>query len=100
MSDVLKDLYNACNPVVPATAEYYMDCSAVRGSNPLTRQFQGELSKTNDPLFFLFSGHIGSGKSSELEHLRHTLAHPSPIPPCRATSRSSSTRASTSTTTT
>jgi hypothetical protein len=75
--DVLKDLYNACNPVVPATAEYYMDCSAVRGSNALTRQFQGELSKTTEPLFFLFSGHIGSGKSSELEHLRHTLEQPS-----------------------
>src|SRR5262245_30835985 len=30
-----------------------------------------------EPLHFLFTGHIGSGKSSELEHLRQVLLQPS-----------------------
>lgn len=76
MGDVREDLYNACDPLAPATAEYYVDCSAVRGSNAFSKQVIRELALSRTPLQFLFSGHIGSGKSSELEHLRHTLEQP------------------------
>ncbi len=76
MSDVRADLYNACDPLTPATAEYYVDSSAVRGSNAFTKQVIGGLALSKAPLRFLFSGHIGCGKSSELEHLRHTLEQP------------------------
>jgi hypothetical protein len=75
MSDVLTRLYQACDPLAPATVEYYVDCSAVRGNNAFTQQFIREISRSAPAsyLHYLFSGHIGGGKSSELEHLRHTL---------------------------
>ena len=78
MVDVLSEIYNACDPLEPATAEYYLDCSAVRGSSALTERFQSELTLARDYLCFLFSGHIGCGKSSELEQLRQALTHPDP----------------------
>lgn len=77
MNEILKNLYNACDPIAPASSRYYVDCSDVRGSNALAKQFQRELAKTDKFLHFLFSGHIGSGKSSELEHLRNLLLQPS-----------------------
>jgi len=75
MSDVLTRLYQACDPLEPATSEYYVDCSAVRGNNAFTRRFLDDLNRTQAGHFrhCLFSGHLGSGKSSELEHLRQTL---------------------------
>lgn len=78
MSDVLKHIYNACNPYKPATAEYYLDCAEARGSSALTQRFQKHLTQTEegDYLRFLFSGHVGCGKSSELEQLCHALANP------------------------
>jgi hypothetical protein len=78
MSDVLKQIYNACDPYKPATDEYYQDCSEARGSNALTHEFQRRLALANDYLCFLFTGHIGCGKSSELEQLRHALERPTP----------------------
>ncbi len=78
MDDILKQIYNACDPDKPATDEYYLDCSSARGSSALTQKFQShlELTKPGDYLRFLFSGHLGCGKSSELEQLRHALMHP------------------------
>ncbi len=76
MDDVLKRIYNACDPYKPATTQYYFDCIAARGSTALTQEFQRHLTLANDYLCFLFTGHIGCGKSSELEQLRYVLAHP------------------------
>jgi hypothetical protein len=78
VDDILKQIYNACDPDKPATDEYYLDCSSARGSSALTQKFQShlELTKLGDYLRFLFSGHLGCGKSSELEQLRHALIHP------------------------
>lgn len=73
MSDLRRKLYNACNPLAPATAEYYVDCSAVRGSNAFADKVQDDLELSESSLRFLFSGHVGSGKSSELEHLSLAL---------------------------
>jgi hypothetical protein len=73
MTDLRKKLFNACDPLAPATPEYYVDCSQVRGCNAFSRQVQNELELATSPLRFLFSGHIGSGKSSELQDLRHSL---------------------------
>ncbi len=36
MSDILRHIYNACDPFKPATEEYYLDCGAVRGGTVLT----------------------------------------------------------------
>lgn len=76
MSDLRAQLFNACDPLVPATVEYYVDCSAERGNDALAKEVLNKLGMTTSPLRFLFSGHIGSGKSSELEHLRNCLENP------------------------
>lgn len=77
MSEVLQQVYNACDPMKPATPEYYLDCSAARGSNALTNQFLSQLAlATQSHCRFLFSGHVGSGKLSELAQLRHFLLNP------------------------
>ena len=74
MSDILKHIYNACDPYKPATAQYYVDCSAARGnSSALTQEFQRNLELADDYLCFLFSGHVGCGKSSELAELARSL---------------------------
>ena len=80
MTNVLADIYNACNPLEPAKPEYYVDCSAVRGSDAFATQYQHELSLANGFLTRLFSGHIGCGKSSELEHVAKILRHPNSNP--------------------
>lgn len=80
MSDLLKHIYNACDPIKPATAEYYLDCAAARGSSALVQEFCLQLRRAEDHLCFLFSGHIGCGKSSELEALKSELSKPTAIP--------------------
>ncbi|MEK7703230.1 MAG: hypothetical protein AAB317_04650 [Nitrospirota bacterium] len=76
--DILKLIYNACDPSLPATSEYYHDCSEARGSRALTEAFRSQLALVKDEryLCFLFSGHIGCGKSSELRELTNALLNP------------------------
>ena len=52
----------------------------MRGSNAFAGKVQSELELTDESEWrrFLFSGHIGSGKSSELEHLRLALEQTGP----------------------
>lgn len=80
MSDVLKQIYNACDPREPATKQFYLDCSEARGSSALMHEFRRRLELADDYLCFLFSGHIGCGKSSEMEELKRKLADPRPAP--------------------
>ena len=80
-TDILTTLYRACDPLAPATPEYYVDCSDARGSNAFTKQFCKDLARSNTKLKRLFSGHIGSGKSSELQHLSQKLAERALVSP-------------------
>lgn len=85
MSDALVALRNACSPGIPATPEQYVDCTVVRGGNVFSTRVHNDLSgcpaHTNVEnvsvkkgfRHYLFSGHIGSGKSSELLHLKECL---------------------------
>ncbi len=82
MSDILRHIYNACDPMEPATSEYYFDCSVARGDSAVTQKFQRQLALAKDHLSFLFSGHFGCGKSSELRQLKHALSNPAPSDPC------------------
>lgn len=66
-------LYNACAPGEPATLQQYVDCSDARGSDTLAKEFLSKLEMANHPLHFLFTGHIGCGKSSELKSLQTKL---------------------------
>ena len=79
MAEVLSAIYAACDPDRPASSQYYVDCAEVRGSRALAQKFQGHLARAQDAgkkLCFLFSGHIGCGKSSELRQLEHALTSP------------------------
>lgn len=71
--EILAQLYNACDPFKLAPPEYYLDCAPARGSGALTRQFQKHLALGRGHTHFLFSGHVGCGKSSELAELRREL---------------------------
>src|SRR5207302_63328 len=71
--EILKLVYNACDPYEPATSQYYYDCGEARGDSGLTDRFLREMKLANDHLCLLFTGHIGCGKSSELVHLRDKL---------------------------
>jgi len=71
--DIRACLFNACAPGDPATREQYVDCSDARGSDTLAEEFLSKLEMANRPLHFLFTGHIGCGKSSELKALQAEL---------------------------
>ena len=74
--DILTRVYNDCNPSRAASREHYFDCSEVRGSSSLSYEFLRRLDRTSDHLSFLFTGHMGCGKSSELGQLCRHLRTP------------------------
>lgn len=72
----LAKLYQACDPMAPATAEQYVDTSEARGQHAIARRFQNALDNASGGKEFqklLLTGHIGGGKSSELLHLKDLL---------------------------
>lgn len=83
MSDPLDIIYNACDPFLPALPEYYCDCKEARGGDAFAKIVFKHLKRSNPEQtkngesgqyrHCLFSGHIGSGKSSELKHLEKKL---------------------------
>ncbi len=82
MADHLKQIYNACDPYLPAPGKYYFDCAEARGEAAFAKVVRGHLSLANDYLCFLLSGHIGCGKSSELKKLERALTSVSPGEDC------------------
>jgi signal transduction histidine kinase len=68
-SEILTVLYNNFDPNSPATREFYVDCTDVRGGNVFAAKLCDELAMANRYQHILFTGHIGGGKSSELQHL-------------------------------
>ncbi len=83
MSNALDKIFQACNPLKSATSEFYVDCREARGGDAFVMTFLDNLKKcgvvdseTNgkgDFLYFLFSGHSGCGKSSDLVYLTQKL---------------------------
>jgi energy-coupling factor transporter ATP-binding protein EcfA2 len=74
MDDKIKKIFNACNPNLPAEDDYYTDCREARGGEVLANKVERRLDLIeNGYLRCLFTGHIGSGKSSELLHLVNVL---------------------------
>ena len=73
MDEALNRIYAAFNPNKAATEEYYVDCGEARGQTALAKRFRNHLAGSADSpenyLAFLFTGHLGCGKSSELRHL-------------------------------
>lgn len=83
MNSQIAKIYGACNPDNPATEKFYYDCSAARGKNVFVEQIKDhivlanasmhEFSDAGDYKCFLFTGHSGCGKSSELKRLVREL---------------------------
>jgi len=83
MDSQIAKIYGACNPDNPASKEFYYDCSAARGKNVFVEQIKDhivlanasmhEFSDAGDYKCFLFTGHSGCGKSSELKRLVREL---------------------------
>lgn len=71
MDDLLRHVYNACEPHRAASEAFYTDCAPARGSGNLAEDFLRHLSLSQAGNYrcFLFSGHVGCGKSSELIHV-------------------------------
>ena len=67
-------IYNAFEPNVPADSRFYADCKEARGGSALVKKMIDRLnSAKNENLRYLFTGHLGCGKSSELLHLADKL---------------------------
>lgn len=73
-------VYNAFEPLEPASPDQYLDMDAVRGTEgTIIRDVLRHIRLARDQYVrFLFSGHIGCGKSSELRQLEHVLLHKQP----------------------
>lgn len=68
--ETLTAIYNAFEPNVPANRVYYADCKEARGGSDLVKKMIRRLNNAkNENLRYLFTGHLGCGKSSELRHL-------------------------------
>lgn len=65
-----KAIFNAFQPNVPATRYFYADCKEARGDSDLVKKIIKRLRNAeNTNLHYLFTGHLGCGKSSELLNL-------------------------------
>ncbi|WP_055077726.1 ATP-binding protein [Pseudanabaena sp. 'Roaring Creek'] len=68
---------HACNPsfaiVLPKEDHYYVDLAAAKGDDVVKRMRRAIALSPNKPTCQLLSGHIGSGKSTELLRLKYEL---------------------------
>jgi len=70
-------LFNECHPLSPATPELYVDLAEARGRDAFTEDFCTKIQLLKERYRCqVFSGHYGSGKSSELKHLCEKIKHP------------------------
>jgi hypothetical protein len=61
-----KKINSAFEPFAPASPETYVDCAAVRGNWAVTSELGYNIVNSDGYTCQLFSGHRGSGKSTEL----------------------------------
>jgi hypothetical protein len=61
-----KKINSAFEPFAPASPETYVDCAAVRGNWDVTLELGYRIVNSEEHTCQLFSGHRGSGKSTEL----------------------------------
>ncbi|BAZ70091.1 MAG: AAA family ATPase [Pelatocladus maniniholoensis HA4357-MV3] len=74
-NDLLTNLYNAFNPFepLPAGDPKYVDCQEVRGDADILDELGNRMQLANQKTCQLYSGHRGSGKSTELQRLKNYL---------------------------
>ena len=75
----VSQFFKACNPTKtldlskPEEAQFYVDFSAVRGSDVVNELQRTIVLSEDEPTCQLFTGHIGCGKSTELSRLKTLL---------------------------
>lgn len=73
----LDEVYRTCDPDKPLSAldERYVDLAEVRGTKVIATTIARRIERCNDGQFYqqLFTGHRGSGKSTELLRLKKEL---------------------------
>jgi hypothetical protein len=75
VAQTLRDAYNRCNPVqpLPPGDPRYVDCTPVRGNEDVVSQMFNTIVWSERHVAQLFTGHRGSGKSTELLRLQARL---------------------------
>ncbi|OLP17701.1 pilus assembly protein PilB [Leptolyngbya sp. 'hensonii'] len=75
MSDRLTQIYNAFDPSrpLPAGDPQYVDFRDVRGDEDIVSDLGKRIRNSNQATYQLYTGHRGSGKSTELRRLQQSL---------------------------
>jgi hypothetical protein len=78
MAEDIARVYQQCDParVLPPNDPRYVSYGTTRGEGDPVVQLTNAIRWSETPLHFLFAGHRGGGKSTELLRLRHALANP------------------------
>jgi hypothetical protein len=66
--ELRRKIMSAFEPLRPARSDTYVDCRSVRGDWDISVELGSRIVDSEEFTCQLFSGHIGSGKSSELIH--------------------------------
>ncbi len=74
--DIMASLFNICDPLKPPPEGAYVDLSPARGNVAIISILERRIRRAVTPTHLLFSGHPGSGKSTELLRLRERLKNP------------------------
>lgn len=75
MSDRLTRIYNSFDPSrpLPAGDPQYIDCREVRGDEDIVSDLGKRIRNSDQMTYQLYTGHRGSGKSTELRRLQKSL---------------------------
>ena len=75
MSDRLTRIYNSFDPSrpLPAGDPQYIDCREVRGDEDIVSDLGKRIRNSDQMTYQLYTGHRGSGKSTELQRLQKSL---------------------------
>ena len=74
--DIMAELFNICDPLKPASETAYVDFSSARGDAAVVSMLDRRIRRAEAHTHLLFSGHPGSGKSTELLRLCERLGNP------------------------
>lgn len=75
MSDLITKIYNSFDPSrpLPAGDPQYVDCRSVRGDEDIVNDLGKRMRNSDRMTYQLYTGHRGSGKSTELRRLQKSL---------------------------
>ena len=75
MSDLITKIYNSFDPArpLPAGDPQYVDCREVRGDEDIVSDLGKRIRNSDQMTYQLYTGHRGSGKSTELRRLQKSL---------------------------